>query len=174
MSEEIQVPQIDVALPPSETTVRVTEEEAEEEITRLGLIKVKSKEISGLAKIGIFTKGAGVFPIQRGKLLITQIRHKELMDQITAVVGDIMADKSIKSKDKIKLLEVAARSQAVLARVETEAARAMTDMAKDAAIAPVGTPLEQDEPLNQAFTRGKDVKLLIQTKEAHFHESTNR
>lgn len=176
MSHEPQIPpniEVPVSIPDAEAP-KVSEAEALDELKKHGLILIRQEHISGLAKIGIFTKGAGVFPVQRGKLMVTQARHAQLMEQLTEVIGTIMKS-GAKPFTKLRALQIAANAQSQLARAEVDAARAMTDMEEKAQ--PVGKPLEEEpEPPNQAFARGKDVVLpptvLIQTQSAHIHEKS--
>lgn len=95
-------PQVPVAI----TEETVTDAEALKEMQAMGLVRVKEGTVRGLAKLGVYLKGAGTLKVQRGQALATQQR----LDEASQILLEQMrpeetTTKDGKTKKKVKPVE---------------------------------------------------------------------
>lgn len=161
----VVVPPVDVSIPDSETVV--SEPEVIEEIEQSGKVKLKTKWISGLTKIGVHIKGG--IATQRGTLMVAQAQLARMLNDAMECASNVAADTKMKPAQRTVYLERLSRSVAMLSRVQIEAVRAQIELEEKVKLP--AAPLEEEPQRTAAFETGKPVVLAIQTAgDLHLHE----
>jgi hypothetical protein len=152
-----------------------TSAEAEEDLKRLGLVRVNQNSFESLKRLGVYLKSAGVLKTQRGRAFVTQEQVSYAIQQALArLTGEetLASGKKrpLKNKDAIELL----RTVGYLAGQLTDVQRFVVEMEEIGS--PSGTIPEPPARANQAFEAGKPVvpagTTAVFAREAHFHTTT--